>query len=367
MRFINVPAACVVACGGALLCATGARAAVIVGLGNLPGGASSSFAALSGDGSTIVTSGAGTAYRWRAGAWQDLGNPGSDVTVHGVSGDGNVVTGAVPVSAGATVFYPRVWRDGSWMNLPLLDNPAIGRGIARTANADGSIVVGPVRRISTQVATRWGYDAGTYQVATSNLFGDEANVEGVSADGNTLAGWSVFAGHQGDRAYTLATGFSAVAIDGPTGPISPASNEDLRATAINAAGLIVAGVHRTNDASAWQVWRRLGAGATQILGAGEAFDVSISGIIAAGSFVYDASGTQHGVPQFLVSNGASVAGWNSLSALGISDDGMTLAGTGLRETSPGVFQNEAWIATIPAPSGAAALAMLGLGALRRRR
>lgn len=351
-------------CGGV----DAAHAAAIVGLGDLPNGALGSFTALSSDGSTVVTSFEGLAFRWRAGAWQALGNPGTDVIVHGVSGDGNVVTGAVPISVGATAYYPRVWRDGSWMNLPLLDNAAIGRGIARTANADGSIVVGPIRRISNQVAARWGYDAGAYAVATSNGFGDETNVESVSADGGTLAGWSVLSGAQGDRAYTLVAGFSPVAVDGPGGPLSPASQEDLRATAISSLGNIVAGSYRVNDASAWQAWRRVGAGATQLLGAGEVFDISTAGIIAAGAFIYDANGLQHATAQYLTSAGAIITGWSDLQVKGVSDDGFTFAGMGLREVAPGEFVNEAWITTIPTPGFASlGVACVVFAARRRRR
>jgi len=351
-------------CGGV----TAARAAAIVGLGDLPNGATSSFTALSADGSTVVTSFEGLAFRWRAGAWQALGNPGADVIVHGVSGDGNVVTGAVPTASGATVYFPRVWRDGSWMNLPLLDSAAIGRGIARTANADGSVVVGPIRRVSNQVAARWAYDAGAYSVASSNGFGDQTNVEGVSADGGALAGWSVISGTQGDRAYTLVAGFSPVAVDGPGGPLSPASQEDLRATAISSLGNIVAGSYRANDASAWQVWRRIGTGATQLLGAGEAFDASTTGIIAAGAFVYDTSGLQHATAQYLTSQGANITGWSDLQVKGVSDDGLTFAGMGLREVAPGEFMSEAWITTVPAP-GVASLgfACVVFAARRRRR
>lgn len=351
-------------CGGVEV----ARAAAIVGLGDLPNGALSSFAALSADGSTVVTSYEGLAFRWRAGAWEALGNPGTGVIVHGVSGDGNVVTGAVPISAGATVYYPRVFRDGSWMNLPLLDNAAIGRGIARTANADGSIVVGPIRRISNQLAARWAFDGGVYAVATSNGFGDETNVEAVSANGSTLAGWSVISGTLGDRAYTLVADFSPVAVDGPSGPLSPASQEDLRATALSSLGNIVAGAYRTDDSSAWQVWRRVGLGATQLLGAGEAFDVSTSGIIAAGAFIYDAAGAQHTASQFLSSSGVTMTGWSDLLVKGVSDDGLTFAGLGLREVAPGEFNSEAWIATVPTPGFASlGVVCVAFAAHRRRR
>lgn len=349
-------------CGGV----SAARAAAIVGLGDLPNGATSSFTALSADGSTIVTGFEGLAFRWRAGAWEALGNPGSGVIVHGVSGDGNVVTGAVPISAGATAYYPRVYRDGSWMNLPLLDNAAIGRGIARTANADGSIVVGPIRRISNQVAARWAYSGGVYSVATSNGFGDETNVESVSADGSTLAGWSVISGTQGDRAYTLVADVSPIAVDGPSGPLSPASQEDLRATALTSLGNIVAGSYRVNDSSAWQVWRRDGSGATQLLGVGEAFDISTAGIIAAGAFVYDAAGAQHAASQFLSSAGVTMTGWSDLLVKGVSDDGLTFAGMGLREVAPGEFMSEAWIATVPTP-GFAAMGVVGVACTARRR
>lgn len=344
-----------------------AEAALLTGLGNLPGGAHSSFAAMSADGSTVVTSDGGVAYRWRAGAWTSLGNPGTDVIVHGVSGDGNVVTGAVPISTGATVYYPRVWRGGSWSNLPLLDNAAIGRGIARAANADGSVVVGPVRRISNQEATRWVDNAGTYLIDTHNSFGDETNVEDVSANGNTVVGWSVVTGTAGDRAYSLVAGSSTVAIDGPGGALSPASQEDLRANAISADGAIITGTYRTSDAAAWQTWRRLGAGPTTILGPGEGVDVSLSGIIAAGAFIYDAGGTPHSVADFLAAGATDLTSWTGLVALGVSDNGLTFSGTGIHEYSPGLFASEAWITTIPAPGSAGMLALVGALCARRRR
>lgn len=355
------------ACGGVLCLSGVVEAALITGLGNLPGGAHSSFAAMSADGSTVVTSDGGVAYRWRAGAWTSLGNPGTDVIVHGVSGDGNVVTGAVPISAGATVYYPRVWRGGSWTNLPLLDNAAIGRGIARTANSDGSVVVGPVRRISNQEATRWVDNAGTYAIDTHNGFGDETNVEDVSANGTTVVGWSVVTGQLGDRAYSLVAGSGTVGIDGPSGPLSPASTEDLRANAISADGIIITGTYRPDDASAWQTWRRVGAGPTSILGPGEGVDVSLSGIIAAGAFIYDAGGVPRSVAQFLSTGGADLTNWTGLVALGVSDNGLTFSGTGLHEYSPGLFASEVWITTIPAPGGVAALAMAGAFCARRRR
>ncbi len=95
--------------------------------------------------------------------------------------------------------------------------------------------------------------------------------------------------------------------------------------------------------------------------------MSLSGIIAAGAFIYDAGGAPHSVADFLASGATDLTNWTGLVALGVSDNGLTFAGTGIHEYSPGLFASEAWITTIPAPGSAAVLTTIGVVGARRRR
>lgn len=371
MRSIHLSVVSVLALGGGVLCvADSSRAAAIVGLGSLPNGASSSFVAMSADGSTIVTSNSGRGFRWRsATGWVDLGDSGAGaITVGGVSGDGNVVTGAgVATRSGVTGDYPSVWRDGAWTFLPRPSNTVFGRGVANAVSGDGSFIAARIDNVGF-VGRKWGWNGSGYElVGDFSVVNDDTHVEDMNGDGSLIVGWGEPPPGPGDRAGVSPAIGGPARINMPDGTDGTGTTQDLRALALNAAGTIIVGSYRANDASPWQVWKRESGGATVLLGAGEGVDVSLTGIIAGGAFIFDATGAGHSVSAYLAGGGADVSAWASLAALGVSDDGLTFSGTGLHEVAPGEFVNEAWATTIPGPGGMAMLGALAFLHSRRRR
>jgi probable HAF family extracellular repeat protein len=104
-----------------------------------------------------------------------------------------------------------------------------------------------------------------------------------------------------------------------------------------------------------------------------AFDVSADGSVVVG---YGTSGSGHraflwtadlgmvDLRQFLNSGGAAgLTGWMLNEARAISSDGRTVVGWG---TNP-QGQTEAWIATVPEPSGCLVAAVTAAAILRRKR
>ena len=101
----------------------------------------------------------------------------------------------------------------------------------------------------------------------------------------------------------------------------------------------------------------------------QAYDVSADGltVVGAGSsasgkeaFIWDAANGMQSIYDILVNGGLDMTGWTLTGASGISDDGLTIAGSG---SNPDGYK-EAWVATIPEP---ATFLLFGLGGLALRR
>ncbi len=78
------------------------------------------------------------------------------------------------------------------------------------------------------------------------------------------------------------------------------------------------------------------------------------------AFIWDTINGMRSLKDVLESGGLNLTGWTLSEARGISDNGLTIAGSGTNPSG----QNEAWIATIPEP---ATLLLLGLGAVMVRK
>jgi hypothetical protein len=367
MRIQNM-CALVVAVAGVCGSVDAARAAFI-GLGPLPN--SSAFTPsclLSSDGSTVVTSYSQRGYRWRsATGWVDLGDSGGGITVGGVSGDGNVVVGsAIATRSGVTGNYPTVWRDGAWSFLPRSGSDLFGRGTVTGSSADGSRLAARVDGVSF-FGRSWEWNGSDYEISGSfSLVNDDTHVEDMSGDGTVIVGWGQ-PPVGGDRASINPPGGAAGRINMPDGTTGGVSNEDLRAMAISADSRIITGSYRLDDVSPWQVWRRIDGGPTTLLGPGAGVDVSLSGIVAAGDFIYDSEGVAHSVASFLTAGGADLTYWSQMVVTGVSDDGLTFSGTGLFN-DPNNEYVQAWIATVPTPGVASVgLVVVAFAARRRRR
>lgn len=340
-----------------------AHAGVLTILPDLPSGAPASIVALSADGSTVVTSSAGVGYRWRAGAWQSLGSASGApaLEVRGVSGDGAVVVGRANRRA-------QRWTSATgWTQLQSAGDPTWPAGgpfdSAESANADGSIVFGTTgsSRMFAEfhTAAAWG-NAST---AWTDMGQPGANTTGVaiSTDGQTIIGddLSIPGSTQAwFRRSGSGEGFVPVPAGVPFGSSTVAravSGDGQRIIAQASGGLAFLHV--------------LGApGSVALTGlSGSRFDVSNSGLVVSDSGLVWSAGNVVSLATFLGSAGLDFSSWSSLAALGISDDGLTIAGTGRRTLPGGGQRDEAFVVVIPAPGPAALLALLALGATRRRR
>jgi len=314
--------------------------ASLQGLGDLPGGAFLSIAYdVSADGCVVVGasaigSSAGVhrfeAFRWQDGVMSGLGDlPGGifDSEAYAVSADGSVVVGS---GNGYQAFR---WEDGVMS--------ALGGFQAIGVSADGSVVVGnPGFRWEDGVMT----DLGDLPGGASGTTAYE-----VTADGSVVVGYSSSA--NGYEAFRWENGtMSALGYlpggDSPSGAFS-----------VSPDGLVIVGSSQSQHSGPlWEAFRwesgvmtALGGFPREYFIVSEAFDVSADGSVVVGESEYDGAfiwtdPTGMLDPEdVLTALGVDLTGWSLGDAMGISDDGLTIVGTG--QSPSGI---EGWIATLPA-------------------
>jgi uncharacterized membrane protein len=168
------------------------------GIGDLPGGMTSSNAyAISDDGTVIagfsVDAIAYRAIRWEAGppsAMTTLGTGWENSEVHGVSGDGEKIVGFQLESLPSLHGVARCWDGLTMVDLP--SPPGDFGTRAWAISPDGSTIVGRSRQSSGDVATKWD---GCSATANAELLGAapghlESEANDASADGGVIVGWS---------------------------------------------------------------------------------------------------------------------------------------------------------------------------------
>jgi len=338
------------------------------GLGDLPGGAFSSFASgVSGDGSVVVgTSKATTgdrAFRWSAsGGMQALGTLGAySSNANGVSFDGSVIVGTVN-NLQFSDFQGFQWTaPGGMVGLRSLG--LTGDSRASGVSTDGNFVVGEGRYgVSSSFAFR-GTTAGVFSNLGDHPGGsDFGRAFGVSGDGSVVAGTgSDFAGGF-SFSWTAATGL--IHLSGHPSSFGSTAN------AVSADGNFIVG--QVELAAGRFAYEWTSAGGMISLGdlpggsvTSNAFAVSTDGRVVVGSssstsgtnaFLWTQANGMQSLQDLLTSlgQGSAMSGWRLESATGISADGKTIVGYGVNPS--GV--REAWIATVPEPS---ALALAGIG------
>ncbi len=329
------------------------------GLGRPPGADTSVMTAVSADGRVAL----GTMFAptppdvWVA-RWTDQG--GSERLVepsnllapfaNGINSDGSVIVGSGYTNAGLTGY--RWTRESGYVLTPgygfralsddahfivgnqhLTDRPfrwseAGGyqfmgdNGTALRASADGSVVIGANAELP---GAGWRWTASTGQVSLGDLpLGtDRSEPADISADGSTIVGyaWDDLVPDPNVRPYrwTPEGGYDLLA------PLTAAMHT--YATGVAADGRTIVGTARFDNSERAVIWTQ--------------------------------DGEVHRLDTYLESLGADLSGWTLVSATGISDDGLTIIGNGLR---PGGL-TEGWIVQIPTPSSALVLALF----LRPRR
>ena len=298
------------------------------GLGPVPVDDQFSVAnAISADGSVVVgdrrvSPTLSAAFRWTAaGGMVDLENPPIRSIAIGVSDDGSIVVGYRLSNAFR-------WTGTGGGELGVL--PGHNESFAFDVSADGTVVVGSSEDDELDLAEAYRWTAAAGMVGIGDLAGgaNKSVARSVSADGSVVVGHSTSANGAEAFRWTAATGMIGLG-DLPGGDFVS------EALSVSADGSVIVGRSETavNGVSEAFYW-------TEALGI-----VNLRDVLAS-----------QGV--------ANLAGWRLNEATGVSADGLIIVGTG---TNP-AGNTEAWVATIPEPSGLvlAAIALLLLTIYSRR-
>ena len=312
-------------------------------IGDLPGGEVwSSPAGVSADGSVIVGHSDSVhstdisdweAFKWTPEAGMvglgDLSGGAFDSRAHDVSADGSVIVGRGDYNDGGGYSYtqPVRWTaDGGIEAIPCL-NPG-GRGRALGVSADGRVIVGtsPSEAIDNDEAFLWSEETGA--IGLGNLGGEHpSQAWDASADGSVVVG-KVYLSPSAYEAFRWMeeTGMQSIG-DLPGGSIATT------AKFVSLDGSTIYGNGDSEHGSTAFVWDE-GHGMRAL---------------------YDVLETEYSID-------LSEWPYNSFTVAGVSDDGLTLAGTGIRGD-----HYEPWIVRIPEPSSLILLLWGGIVAVARPR
>lgn len=320
------------------------------GLGSLAGAVPGSVAGgISADGQVVVggcASGATCTEAWRwtqVGGIQGLGVLSGQTKsfATATSGDGAVVFGT-----SGTIFR---WASGSGMvdigaGLPSGSGVQI---VATDLSSDGLVAVGGFVDLGTLQggAYRWTSGVGV-EILVPFTLPDVAAFSALSADGSVIAGSS---GLPDDTVAFLRTASGTTFL--PELP-SAGCQCGSEPSGISDDGLFVVGDSQTAPFLWSAATGTIGLGFLGGATYGEATDVSSDGSVVVGTeslpagetaFVWTEQAGMRELRDVLVQRGVDLTGWTLTGAVGISSDGLVIAGNG---TNPSGFQ-EAWIAFLP--------------------
>ena len=334
--------------------------------------------ALSADGSTVVGSRSGTAFRWNPSTgYQDLLLPAPVASyptwfATGVSSDGHYVAGYA--NGIAYLFAPIRWNTQANTS-QVLETPSGYTGAqVHDLSDDGSIAVGNSGSISGNEATYWDAAGNAHPMGFLGTAGGRAGLAyAVSGNGQVIVGNSTGS----------TDGLVAFRWTIETGMVSLGRFNGLNSTAttVSRTGNVIAGygaaIGKTYPVSGWVWTSSTGMQPLGDLPGGPNHsyprDTSADGSIIIGqsssslgdeAFIWDASHGLRNLKSVLISDyHLDVSGWMLRDAEGISADGLTITGYG--ETPAG--EGRAWIVTLPEPSTALLLIAMACVSRRRRR
>ncbi len=327
------------------------------GLGDLPGGDFGSYSrGLTADGSTVIgASDVGEmffhAFRWTQAegidCLRDRSGACVDFIVGGISGDGSVVIGFIPLGGLGLRWTPAGGVE--FLNPGVVSGPT-------DASSDGSVIVGEAQ-FSGQSghAFRWTQPEGMVDLGI--LGGHSSTAHGVSADGSVVVGVSESAPILNAEAFRWTEADGIVGLGGLFEGSTQSTAED-----ISADGLVIVG--GSESLTGFEAFRWTQEGGMVGLGylpggfvSSRATAVSPDGSVIVGVsatapqlsevFIWDSVQGLRNLRELLIEQGVTnVEDWILTSATAISADGQTIVGAG---TNPN-GDLEAWIATLPQSS-----------------
>jgi len=345
---------------------------------------------ISGDGSTLIMAAINysadewMSYRWTAEeGYSQIGDlPGGEVwsSPAGVSADGSVIVGHSDSVHSTDVSD---WEAFKWtpeagmVGLGDLSGGAFDSR-AHDVSADGSVIVGRgnysdgVGSPKTQ-PVRWTADGGIEAIPCLNP-GGRGRALGVSADGRVIVGTSPSEAIDNDEAFLWSEETGAIGL-GNLGGEHPSQAWDASAD-----GSVVVGKVYLSP-SAYEAFRWMEETGMQSIGdlPGGSIATTAKFVSLDGSTIYGNGDSEHGSTAFVWDEGHGMRAlydvleteysidlsewpYNSFTVAGVSDDGLTLAGTGIRGD-----HYEPWIVRIPEPSSLILLLWGGIVAVARPR
>ncbi len=285
--------------------------------------------------------------RWCNGVMTSLGGTPSDfpdeeghsVNPLGVSGDGSVIVG----QSDGEAFR---WENGVMTTLGAVSGYRSTSAVS--VSGDGSVIpmnCDLVSGVGTGIVC-WR-DGATTLVASGGGLGQLAWATGISGDGNTIVGF--------DNAVCYWR-------NGVKSPLGSAVTS--LALGISDDGSVIIGGSESTEAWRWENSAVTGLGhiAAGHVG-GIARDVSADGSVIVGedylsssssrAFIWSAETGMQNLNDVLVNEyGFDLMGWTLTSVMGISDDGLTLAGNAYKtlDGKPGGTALTGWVAHIPEPT-----------------
>lgn len=385
-----------------------AFAASFMGIGDIPGGDVTSFAFdVSADGSVVSGNSfsafaeAGEAFRWTLETGiVGLGDlPGGGFNFSsgfGISGDGSVVVGISTSEASASGggLPAEAYRWSAETGIVGLGDLPGGdfTSFAREASFDGSVVVGDGQSALGTEAFRWTAETGL--LGLGDLPGGDFNSQAVSVsdDGSVVVGSGSSATGAEAFRWTAETGLVGLG-DLPGGAVfsraADVSADGLvivgRSSSANSSGSETVGQFNDLDSEAFRWTAETGLVGLGDLPGGNFFSRAL-GVSGDGSVIIGQSDGFRGREPFIWDNengmrplidlltndlGLDLSGWTNLEAFRISDDSLTIVGSGVNPEG----NNEGWIAQldperVPEPSSAwgtlALVGAFGAGSLLKR-